>query len=493
MEQKLYLYNTLTSGKEEFIPYHAPHVGMYVCGPTVYGDAHLGHARPAITFDLLFRYLQHIGYKVRYVRNITDVGHLENDADEGEDKVAKKAQLEQLEPMEVVQFYSNRYHEAMKKLNVLPPSIEPQASGHIIEQIQAIQTILDNGYAYESQGSVYFDVEKFNKDFKYGILSNRQIEDMLSTTRSLDGQHEKRSTVDFALWKKASPKHIMRWPSPWSNGFPGWHIECSAMGMKYLGTEIDIHGGGMDLIFPHHEAEIAQNTACCKQQVVKYWLHNNMITINGQKMGKSLGNFITLDQFFSGDHPLLDRPYNPMTIRFFILQAHYRSTLDFSNEALIAAEKAWNKLQDAYAKLAKLNPQANSTSVTNISQLKENCYKALNDDLNSAIVIAHLFEAASIINSAADEKISLTDREIDTLRAIFDTFLFDILGMEKTEYQSNSCTEALSKAVNLLLQIRAEARANKDWDTCDKIRTALLSYGFEIKDGKNGVEWKIKN
>lgn len=490
MEQKLVLFNTLSSKKEIFEPVHTPHVGMYVCGPTVYGDGHLGHARPAITFDLLFRYLQHIGYKVRYVRNITDVGHLENDADEGEDKIGKKARLEQLEPMEVVQYYTNRYHAAMDKLNVLPPSIEPHASGHIIEQIETIRKILENGYAYVSEGSVYFDVEKYNKDFDYGILSHRNIEDMLNTTRSLDGQDEKRSKVDFALWKKASASHIMRWPSPWSEGFPGWHIECSSMGMKYLGTEIDIHGGGMDLVFPHHEAEIAQNTACCKHQVVKYWVHNNMITINGQKMGKSLGNFITLDEFFSGTHKLLTQAYSPMTIRFFILQAHYRSTVDFSNEALQASEKALSRLLDAYSKIEKLTPSADSGA--DVSALRAKCYEALNDDLNSAIVISHLFEAASIINSAHDGKLSLASADIEELKGLFDTFLFGILGIKNVLDSGSASQEAFSKAVDLLLQIRAEAKANKDWATSDKIRNELSSIGFEIKDGKDGVEWKLK-
>ena len=370
MEHPLNIYNTLTRKKEQFIPLHEPHVGMYVCGPTVYGDAHLGHARPAITFDLLFRYLTHLGYKVRYVRNITDVGHLEHDADDGEDKIAKKARLEQLEPMEVVQYYLNRYHQAMDALNVLPPSIEPHASGHIIEQIELVKKILDNGYAYESQGSVYFDVEKYNKDHKYGILSGRNIEDMLNTTRALDGQDEKHNAIDFALWKCAQPEHIMRWPSPWSDGFPGWHCECTAMGKKYLGEHFDIHGGGMDLIFPHHECEIAQAVASQGDDMVHYWMHNNMITINGQKMGKSLGNFITLEQFFTGDHPTLQQAYSAMTIRFFILQAHYRSTVDFSNEALQAAEKGLSRLMEAYGHLMKLKPSATSTVdfVRNVSR-----------------------------------------------------------------------------------------------------------------------------
>lgn len=491
MEQKLVIYNTLKREKEVFEPLHAPHVGMYVCGPTVYGDGHLGHTRPAITFDLLFRYLTHIGYKVRYVRNITDVGHLENDADEGEDKIAKKARLEQLEPMEIVQYYTNRYHKAMEALNVLSPSIEPHASGHIIEQIATIEEILKNGYAYESNGSVYFDVVKYNKEHNYGILSHRNIEEMLNTTRDLDGQDEKHSKVDFALWKKASPEHIMRWPSPWSQGFPGWHIECSSMSMKYLGTEFDIHGGGLDLMFPHHECEIAQNTAAEKKQVVKYWMHNNMITIGGQKMGKSLGNFITLDEFFTGSHKLLSQPYSPMTIRFFILQAHYRSTVDFSNEALLASEKGLNRLLDAYARIDKI--PVSSTSSVDIATIRQKCYDALNDDLNSAITISYLFDVATTINSAIGGTVTLTLSDIGEITALFDIFLFEILGIKNENNSSENGQEAFSKAVDLLLQIRSEAKANKDWATSDKIRDELNKIGFDIKDGKDGAEWKLKS
>ena len=491
MEQQLYIYNTLTRTKELFEPLHAPHVGLYVCGPTVYGDGHLGHARPAITFDLLYRYLVHIGYKVRYVRNITDVGHLENDADYGEDKIAKKARLEQLEPMEIVQHYTNRYHKAMDALNVLSPSIEPHASGHIIEQIETIKKIIDNGYAYISNGSVYFDVIKYNKDYDYGILSHRNIDEMLNTTRELDGQDEKHSKVDFALWKKASPEHIMRWPSPWSDGFPGWHIECSCMSIKYLGNEFDIHGGGLDLMFPHHECEIAQNTAVEKHRVVKYWMHNNMITIGGQKMGKSLGNFITLDEFFTGQHKLLTQAFSPMTIRFFILQAHYRSTVDFSNEALQASEKGLTRLLDAYNKVEKLPVSA--TSSANINHLRAKCYEAMNDDLNSAMVISYLFEAATVINSAADGKVTLTEADITELKALFDLFLFGILGMKDAAKAGNTQSyEAFAKAVDLLLDIRQKAKENKDWATSDKIRNELSDAGFEIKDGKEGAEWKLK-
>ncbi len=491
MEHPLHIYNTLTRKKEHFVPLHEPFVGMYVCGPTVYGDAHLGHARPAITFDVLFRYLKHLGYKVRYVRNITDVGHLEHDADSGEDKIAKKARLEQLEPMEVVQYYLNRYHKAMDALNVLPPSIEPHASGHIIEQIELVKKILDNGYAYVSQGSVYFDVEKYNKDHRYGVLSGRNIEDMINTTRALDGQEEKHNPIDFALWKCAQPEHIMRWPSPWSNGFPGWHCECTAMGKKYLGENFDIHGGGMDLIFPHHECEIAQAVASQGHEMVHYWMHNNMITINGQKMGKSLGNFITLDEFFTGKHPMLEQAYSPMTIRFFILQAHYRSTVDFSNDALQASEKGLARLLDAYASLLKLKPSAAST--VDLKDLKQKCYDAMNDDLNTPIVISHLFDATRAINSIKDGKDTISEAYLKDLQEVFQLFVFDLLGL-KDEARSgadNGSVEAFSKAVDLLLSIRQQAKANKDWATSDKIRNELTAMGFEIKDTKEGAEWKL--
>lgn len=489
--QQLYIYNTLTRQKELFEPLHLPNVGMYVCGPTVYGDPHLGHARSAITFDLVFRYLKQIGYKVRYVRNITDVGHLENDADEGEDKIAKKARLDQLEPMEVAYYYINRYHKAMDDLNVLRPSIEPLASGHIIEQIQTIQEIIDNGYAYVSEGSVYFDVEKYNKDYNYGLLSHRNIDELLETTRDLDGQHEKKRSIDFALWKKASPEHIMRWPSPWSDGFPGWHIECSSMSRKYLGSGFDIHGGGLDLLFPHHECEIAQNTATEKHQVVKYWMHNNMITVNGQKMGKSLGNSIMLEEFFAGSHPLLVQAYSPMTIRFFILQAHYRSTLDFSNEALQASEKGLNRILDAYARISKISMSEESD--VNVAELEQKCYDAMNDDMNSAVVISQLFEASTAINSAIAGTVKIDQKNIEALNLLFDTFLFDILGIVDTQtLAGGSGIEAFSKAVDLLLDMRAQAKANKDWATSDKIRDELANIGFEIKDGKDGAEWKLK-
>ena len=487
MESRFYIYNTLTRKKEEFKPLHAPHVGLYVCGPTVYGDGHLGHARPAITFDVLYRYLTHLGYKVRYVRNITDVGHLEHDADEGEDKIAKKARLEKLEPMEVVQHYTLRYHKAMEKLNVLPPSIEPHASGHIIEQIAFVQKILDAGYAYVSEGSVYFDVEKYNRDHHYGKLSGRNIDELLETTRELDGQTEKRRSIDFALWKKAAPEHIMHWPSPWSEGFPGWHMECSAMGTKYLGEEFDIHGGGMDLMFPHHECEIAQSVAALGHETVHYWMHNNMITINGQKMGKSLGNFITLDEFFTGSHPLLTQAYAPMTIRFFILQAHYRSTVDFSNEALQASEKGLARLLDAYERLQKIVPAAQST--IDVKGLRNRCEEAMCDDLNTPIVISHLFDACKAINTVADGKGSISADDLEELKAVFSLFVEDVLGI-KTETDDNK-NDAYKKAVDLLLDLRLQAKQNKDWATSDKIRNELTALGFSIKDTKDGFEWSL--
>lgn len=491
MQHNLTLYNSLTRRKEQFVPLHEGHVGMYVCGPTVYGDAHLGHARPAITFDILFRYLLHLGYKVRYVRNITDVGHLEHDADSGEDKVAKKARLEQLEPMEVVQLYLNRYHRDMEALNVLPPSIEPHASGHIIEQIEYIKKILQSGYAYESQGSVYFDVEKYNADHNYGVLSGRNIEDLINTTRALDGQDEKRNPLDFALWKKASPEHIMHWPSPWSEGFPGWHLECSTMGTKYLGETFDIHGGGMDLMFPHHECEIAQSVAAQGHAAVKYWLHNNMITINGKKMGKSYNNFITLEQFYDGSHPLLTQAYSPMVIRFFILQAQYRSTVDFSNEALQAAEKALTKMLDGYRRLCNLLPAEKST--VTLPDFQTACYEAMDDDLNTPMVIATLFEACKEINRAADGLSKLSADDLVALRHLFDVFLIELLGVRvaSSDAEAADDSKAYEGAVDLLMEIRANAKASKDWATSDLIRDKLAELGFKVKDTRNGVEWSL--
>lgn len=487
MEHQLYIYNTLSRKKEQFVPIKEPMVGMYVCGPTVYGDAHLGHARPAITFDILFRWLKYSGYKVRYVRNITDVGHLEHDADDGEDKIEKKARLEQLEPMEVVQHFTLRYHDAMRALNVLPPSIEPRASGHIPEQIEYARKILESGFAYESGGSVYFDVEKYNKHHRYGILSGRNIDDIVENTRSLDGQSEKRRSVDFALWKKASAEHIMRWHSEWSDGFPGWHLECSAMGQKYLGEQFDIHGGGMDLIFPHHECEIAQSVAAVGHQAVKYWMHNNMITINGQKMGKSLGNFITLEEFFTGSHKLLDSAYSPMTIRFFILQAHYRSTVDFSNEALIASQKGLSRLTEAYDRLKKITPSATTSVET--KDWATMCREAMNDDLNTPIVISHLFDAAKAINTVYDTKATISQTDLDSLKELFDTYI-DILGLQ-TEQSSSKYLDSYKKAVDLLLSLRLEAKQGKNWALSDRIRDELASYGFVVKDTKEGFEWSL--
>lgn len=491
MDHNLTLYNSLKRVKQPFKPINEGHVGMYVCGPTVYGDAHLGHARPAITFDILFRYLRHLGYKVRYVRNITDVGHLEHDADSGEDKIAKKARLEQLEPMEVVQLYLNRYHHDMESLNVLPPSIEPHASGHIMEQIEYIKKILDAGYAYESKGSVYFDVEKYNSDHHYGKLSGRNIEEMRSETRTLDGQDEKRNPLDFALWKKASPEHIMRWRSPWSDGFPGWHLECSTMGEKYLGETFDIHGGGLDLLFPHHECEIAQSVAAQGHEAVNYWIHNNMITIEGKKMGKSYNNFITLEEFFDGSHPLLEKAYSPMVIRFFILQAQYRSTVDFSNAALQASEKALQKLLDSYRRLQNLLPAEKSS--VEVPDFLTACYEAMDDDLNTPQVIAQLFESSKIINAASDGSVKLSAEDISRLRHLFDVFLIELLGIKvNTDGENASASKAYEGAVDLLMEIRKNAKAQKDWATSDLIRDKLGELGFDVKDTKNGVEWSLK-
>ena len=494
MEQNLLIYNTLTRTKQLFKPLNAPNVGMYVCGPTVYGDPHLGHARPAITFDILFRYLKHLGYKVRYVRNITDVGHLEHDADEGDDKIEKKARLEQLEPMEIAQYYTNRYHDAMKALNVLPPSIEPHATGHIIEQEELVKEIMANGYAYESNGSVYFDIEKYNKDHKYGILSGRNLDDVINNSRELDGVGEKHNQVDFALWKKAQPEHIMRWPSPWSDGFPGWHCECTAMGRKYLGSEFDIHGGGMDLIFPHHECEIAQAVASQGKPMVKYWMHNNMITINGQKMGKSLGNFITLEQFFTGNHELLKQSFSPMAIRFFILSAHYRGTVDFSNDALVASEKGLERLMNGLADLDRIQPQADCDAETKkvVNELRQKCYDAMNDDLATPLVISHLFEACSVVNKLLDHKATICQDCLEELKSTMRLFAFDILGLADEKAANNEAREeAYGKVVDMVLDLRSKARANKDWATCDQIRDALKAAGFEVKDTKDGCVWKL--
>ena len=491
-----------------FEPVHPGHVGLYVCGPTVYGDAHLGHARPGITYDVLVRLLKHLGYKVRYVRNITDVGHLEHDADEGEDKIAKKARTEQLEPMEVVQEYTIRYHDAMRMLNVAPPSIEPRASGHIIEQIALVKKILDAGYAYESNGSVYFDVRKYNESHDYGVLSGRNIEEMIGGTRELDGQEDKHASYDFALWKKAAPEHIMRWPSPWSEGFPGWHLECSAMSEKYLGKVFDIHGGGMDLMFPHHECELAQNTASRGCGGVRYWMHNNMITINGKKMGKSYGNFITLEELFNGTHPLLVQAYSPMTVRFFILQAHYRSTLDFSNDALQAAEKGLKRVMQAakdihemaghpamelpYGKfVTDIAPERFDTDNPAIADICEKTYESLCDDLNTPIALSYIFEAVKIINTAKDGKIKLSQKDMDTLAGLFDDVVSGVLGLKDEESEGGKAGQIIDGLMTMVLEQRKAAKANKDWATSDKIRDDLNALGIHIKDTKDGTEWTL--
>ncbi|MBQ7623631.1 MAG: cysteine--tRNA ligase, partial [Bacteroidales bacterium] len=489
-------------------PIHEGRVGLYVCGPTVYGDAHLGHARPGITYDVLSKLLRHLGYKVRYVRNITDVGHLEHDADEGEDKIAKKARLEQLEPMEVVQAYTLRYHEAMRLLNVAPPSIEPRASGHIVEQIEAVKKILASGYAYESNGSVYFDVRKYDADHHYGVLSGRTLDDTLEGTRSLDGQGDKRAPYDFAIWKKAEPEHIMRWPSPWGEGFPGWHLECSVMGEKYLGSEFDIHGGGMDLMFPHHECEIAQNVACRGTRGVRYWVHNNMITINGQKMGKSLGNFITLPQLFTGTHPALDRAYSPMTVRFFILQAHYRGTLDFSNDALAAAEKGLARImqaaRDLYAMAGRKAPEyaygeedfgtapdSCTAESPEVKAIFEGVYDALCDDMNTPVALACIADAVRFINSAKAGLVKPGKGDLDTLCGIFDGIVFGVLGLKDEGASAGGARKVIDGLMQMVLEQRAAAKAAKDWTASDHIRDSLKALGIQVKDTKDGVEWTL--
>jgi len=487
MIKDLYLYNTLSRKKELFEPLAPPFVGLYVCGPTVYSDSHLGTARMAVTFDILFRYLKHLGYNVRYVRNITDVGHLENETeDSGEDKIARTARKENVEPMEVVQRYMNSFHKSMEQLNTLPPSIEPRATGHIIEQQQYISDIINAGFAYEANGSVYFDVDEYSRKHRYGILSGRVLDEMQANTRSLEGQNEKRGPFDFALWKKASSSHIMRWQSPWSDGFPGWHLECSVMSTKYLGEVFDIHGGGMDLIFPHHECEIAQNVAAKGKPSVRYWVHNNMVTINGQKMARSLGNFITLDQLFSGGHPVLKQAYSPMTVRFFILQAQYRSTLDFSNEALLSSSLGLQKMMTAIKTLNNLKPADKST--VDINDLEKRCYEAMNDDLNTPVLIAHLFEGVRIINLINDGKDGISVDDLTRLKELFRVFVSDVLGLKEEEGAGN---ELLGEVINMLLTIRQEAKINKDWATSDRIRDGLVRLGIAVKDRKDGFDWEI--
>ncbi|NJK87237.1 MAG: cysteine--tRNA ligase [Bacteroidales bacterium] len=489
MQHPLFIYNSLTRTKEQFIPLNPPHTGLYVCGPTVYSEPHLGHIRMAITFDILFRYLKFLGYKVRYVRNITDVGHLENEVSgEGEDRIGKKAKIEQLEPMEIVQKYKLEFQYALEALNVLPPSIEPQASGHIIEQQLMIEKIIQKGFGYEVNGSVYFDIEAYNKKYPYGKLSGRKVEDLLANTRDLEGQGEKQNPLDFALWKKANPEHIMRWPSRWGDGFPGWHLECSAMGTKYLGETFDIHGGGMDLMFPHHECEIAQSVAANGHDHVRYWMHNNMITIEGVKMARSLNNFITLKQLFTGTNPKLEQAYSPMTIRFFVLQAHYRSTLDFSNEALQAAEKGFERLMKGYQVLRKLKPSESSSF--DARTIGEKCIEAMNDDLNFAVALSYLFEGIRTINSVNDGKETISAPDLEYFNQLYSSFLFDILGLK--EEKSGSNEGLVPDLVHLLLELRNDAKEKKDYPTADKIRNSLGNIGVSIKDTKSGSEWEMK-
>ncbi|MCM4165132.1 MULTISPECIES: cysteine--tRNA ligase [unclassified Arenibacter] len=486
--QKLKVYNSLTGEKEVFEPLSEGHVGMYVCGPTVYSNVHLGNCRTFMSFDMIFRYLKHLGYKVRYVRNITDAGHLENDAEDGEDKIAKKARLEQLEPMEVVQQYTLDFHSILQKFNLLPPSIEPTATGHIIEQIEIIKNILEKGYAYEINGSVYFDVEKFNKTYEYGKLSGRKLEDMIANTRELSAQDEKKSPQDFALWKKAEAQHIMRWPSPWGDGFPGWHLECTAMSSKYLGETFDIHGGGMDLKFPHHECEIAQAEACNGHAPVKYWLHANMLTLNGKKMAKSTGNNILPNEMFSGENNILSKPYTPSVVRFFMMQAHYTSILDLSDEALSASEKGFQKLMDAIGSMEKLSTAA--TSSYNVEEWRQKGYDAMNDDFNTPMLTANLFEAVKRINLIKEGKDTITEKDKELFIETMKSFVFDILGLEN---QGNALhnSDKLSSVVGLLIQLRNEARANKDFSTSDKIRDQLAMMGIQLNDGKDGTTFNL--
>lgn len=486
--QPLRIHNSLSGKKELFEPINEGYVGMYVCGPTVYSNVHLGNCRTFMSFDMIFRYLKHLGYKVRYVRNITDAGHLENDADEGEDKIAKKAKLEQIEPMEVVQRYTVDFHNTIQKLNLLPPSIEPTATGHIIEQIEIIKEIIDKGFAYEVNGSVYFDVVKFNEDHDYGKLSGRKLEDMIANTRELTAQDEKRNPQDFALWKKAEPQHIMRWPSPWGDGFPGWHLECTAMSTKYLGETFDIHGGGMDLKFPHHECEIAQAEASTGKSPVKYWLHANMLTLNGKKMSKSTGNNIYPSEIFSGDNSILSKPYTPAVVRFFMMQAHYTSILDLSDDALQASEKGYNRLMEAFVNLENL--KTGKSSDFDVAAWQQKCYDAMNDDFNTPILIAHLFDAVKHINLIKEDQETITEADRSSLEQAMKAFVYDVLGVENQTLAKDD-SNALSGVMDLLIQIRNEARANKDFATSDKIRDELEALGIQLKDGKDGTSFSI--
>ena len=486
--QHLELYNSLSGVKENFKPIHDGNVGMYVCGPTVYSNVHLGNVRTFMSFDVIFRYLLHLGYKVRYVRNITDVGHIVDDVDEGEDKIAKKARVEQLEPMEIVQRYTVDFHNILDKFNFLPPSIEPTATGHIIEQIQIVQEIIDKGYAYVTNGSVYFDVVKFNETHNYGKLSGRNIEDMLANTRETEGQSDKKNTQDFALWKKAEPEHIMRWPSPWGIGFPGWHLECTAMSTKYLGETFDIHGGGMDLKFPHHECEIAQNEACTGNSPVNYWMHANMLTLNGKKMAKSTGNNILPGEIFTGESPFLSKPFSPNVARFFMLQAHYRSVLDFSNDAILAAEKGFDRLMEGMSIIDTI--ETNDSSSIDIASWRQNCYNAMNDDFNTPILIANLFEGIRFVNVLNDKRETITVDDLQVLKTTLKSFIFDVLGI-KNEKSSDNSSEKLEGVVEMLIEMRNEARANKNWSLSDEIRDKLLALGIQLKDGKEGTSFSI--
>lgn len=483
MQQKLFIYNTLTRKKEEFKAINPPFAGMYVCGPTVYSDVHLGNCRTFISFDLIFRYLTHLGYKVRYVRNITDAGHLEGDADEGEDKISKKAKLAQLEPMEIVQKYTVDFHQVMQIFNVKPPSIEPTATGHIIEQIELVKIILEKGLAYEVNGSVYFDVEKYNQNHNYGILSNRNLDDMLNNTRNLGGQEEKRGKLDFALWIKAKPEHLMKWPSPWSIGFPGWHLECSAMSKKYLGEQFDLHGGGMDLAPTHHTNEIAQNEAACDKMPANYWIHTNMLTVNGQKMSKSLDNSFLPEELFSGNHSLLNKGYSPMTVRFFMLQAHYRSTLDFSNEALEASEKGFRRMMNAFAMASSL--KASAKGEIDLKPLQQRCYEAMNDDFNSPVLIAELFEVCRMVNSVNDQKLKIDQPNLEILQQLLQNFVVDVLGLK----DESAASDELPKVLDFVINLRSEAKINQDYATSDKIRLGLQQAGYQLKDSKEGTSW----
>lgn len=486
--QTLKIYNSLSGEKEVFKPIHDGNIGMYVCGPTVYSNVHLGNVRTFMSFDVIFRYFLHLGYKVRYVRNITDAGHLENDAEEGEDRIAKKARIEQLEPMEIVQRYTVDFHTILHKLNFLPPSIEPTATGHIIEQQEIIKKIIDNGFAYESNGSVYFDVVKFNETNHYGKLSGRNIEDMIANTRDLDGVSDKNNPQDFALWKKAEPQHIMRWPSPWGIGFPGWHLECTAMSTKYLGETFDIHGGGMDLKFPHHECEIAQNEACTGHSPVNFWMHANMLILNGKKMAKSTGNFILPNEIFSGENKILSKAFSPNVTRFFMLQAHYRSVLDFSNDAIVASEKGFNRLMEGMDLLDKL--KTGSSSTLDISAWKKSCYDAMNDDFNTPILIAQLFEGVRFVNLINDGKETISESDLKELKNTLKVFIYDVLGITD-EQNSNDNSEKLEGIVNLMIQMRNEARANKNFALSDQIRDQLLEIGIQLKDGKDGTSFSV--